>query len=196
MPINEKEDLMLHLAGTVRLPSPTPATGCVWVVAPEEPKSATFESLSFRVVHRVSVRLYISRLVRATDVRAIKCDWSRARISADPKKAPPVESSASKSDVHYKTSEQFRGKALEFVRTINGTKDALWLIDSVAFVNELAPVVLTAEAALTASESAEYYPPIVGDGSLARGPAMGSVITQLLKQSILCDKNDPREPGF
>lgn len=186
MPISPRQDLMFHLAGTVRLPSPPPATGCVWIVAPKDPKGYDRKALVFRVVHRISNRLYVERLVHRSDVRAIKAPWQV--IGADGK--PTIGKDGKPTIEHCNKTPEYFEKALNDF--LNGLKefstDALWLVDAVVYVPELAPVVLVAEAALTAAESAEYYPPIVGDGGLG-GRGLGTVLTKLLKQAAACESN-------
>ena len=98
MPITDRQQLMFQLAGTVRLPSPTPATACVWVDAQGD-KPVDLETLVLRVVHRVSSRLYVERLVRLGDVRAIKAPW-------------PGESQSSEPHYGYKTPAAFPGYSL------------------------------------------------------------------------------------
>jgi hypothetical protein len=118
----------------------------VWTVAPGR-KNLQAEGLVFRIIHRVSSRLYLERLVQMTDVRAILADW------------PGTEDAPTEHG--YRTYEQFSASALDFARK-SPDKDALWLSDAVVFVVENAPVVQISEAALTAAESADYYPPLVG----------------------------------
>jgi hypothetical protein len=184
VPISPRQDLMFHLAGTVRLPSPPPSTGCVWIVAPRDPSNYDPRTLVFRVVHRISSRLYVERLVHRSDIRAINAPWEV--IGKDGK--PIIGKDGKPTTEHcYKTPEQFWDILGAFLKTLQPfNTDALWLINAVVYVPELAPVVLVAEAALTAAESAEYYPPLVGDGNMG-GHSLGTVLTKLYKQAAECD---------
>src|SRR5262249_35492597 len=113
---------MLHLAGTVRLPSPTPAAGSIWTVASGKKGKVRAEEMVLRIVHRVSTRLCIERLVRMSDVRAIHATF------------PAMGDRPAERD--YRTYEQFQEAATEFARA-HAEQDALWLHEAVAYVSEM-----------------------------------------------------------
>ena len=160
MPLTHRQELMLHLAGTVRLPSPPPATGTVTLLTPPEGKIDP-NALVLRVTHQISGRLVLERLVRLADVRVvIACCPRGGGDGPRPFLAEELRSMA---------VEQARGQ---------GDQEPVWLTGASVYVTESAPVVLNVEAALTASESTEYYPPLVGDGSTATARELGSVLNR------------------
>ena len=67
MPLTDRHTELLHLAGTVRLPSPPPATGTVSIA---EFNATTLDpgSIVLRLNHKISDWLDLSRLIRLTDV--------------------------------------------------------------------------------------------------------------------------------
>lgn len=148
MPMSPRQREMISLAGTVRIPSPPPAVGDVSVIVEPGPE------LLLRVTHKVSSRLYLERIVRLEDVRAIRAAWP-----PEEKQAPETGASL----IGFKTGAELRKLVADYAAE---KPDGPPLItNAVVFVDELAPVVLGVEAAMTAAESVEYYPPIVGDGS-------------------------------
>ena len=78
MELSSKQNLMLALAGTVRLPSPPPATASV-SIALSGSSTGGSGGLVLRVTHKISSRLYMERIVRIEDVRAIYAVWPEGR---------------------------------------------------------------------------------------------------------------------
>jgi hypothetical protein len=149
---------LLHLAGTVRLPTPYPATGSLAIVK-YDASCYSDEKTILRLTHKIGDRIDVSRIFRLRDVQAIRATWpSEGEASGkgtEPQKSPPskrelkVGNAVSKSlEAHLKAH----------------ASDPIWLEDASVYLPESAPVVLQVEAAQSAAESADYYPPISQSG--------------------------------
>jgi hypothetical protein len=158
---------MLSLAGTVRLPSPPPATADVSITTDGPPDGGRAD-IVLRITHKVSTRLYMTRLVRLCDVHAIFAVWPpepapSSKQRASKAKAGPAPAPGAPDVATYKTGRELAELCWEHLGTHPHRER--WLERAVVYVSEFAPVVLEVEAALTAAESVAYYPPIVNDGT-------------------------------
>jgi hypothetical protein len=150
---------MLHLAGTVQLPSPPPATGSVTIVAPG-PGQLAAEVLMLALSHEISHRLFLERLIRLTDVRAIQAIWPPGPAQVQ-EQGTPEEAEL---EPTFKTASEIRALALAFAASFATVPPPIWLKKAVVYLPESAPVILRVEAGLTAAESADYYPPLISSG--------------------------------
>lgn len=179
---------MLALAGTVRLPSPPPAKAEVRVELGGD------GDVLLRVIHKVSERLFMERVVRLEDVRAVFAEWSGEpgqtpaqqqgpTLPAGPpgqnpvqqgpppiqQQAPPPPAGPCDPGEEPPAGATYRtGKRLEdlvYAHLGSACPEGVWVKEAVVYVTEAAAVVLRVEAALTAAESVAYYPPLVGEGT-------------------------------
>jgi hypothetical protein len=179
--LEDHESMVAYsLAGTIALPSPYPATGAICIVPGPEAEGAPRE-IYLKVIHRVSYRLKVSRLVALDDVRAIlapSVSWAEVsqpedeeaegrvdRPTAGPETASPVPFSPQQG-WEVKVAGEIRvlvDQWLEGDDDSGGSgpsEEACWLDDAIVYVPEAARVLMTVEAGMTAAESAEYYPPL------------------------------------
>jgi hypothetical protein len=182
------------LAGTIALPSPYPATGSICIVPGPRPEADdSSRDVYLKVIHRVSYRLKISRLVALEDVRAIlapSASWAEVSASDDesegqrdqddrPETASPVPSSPQKGWV-VKVGDEVRGLVDEWLKGDGDAEEAApyeeacWLEGAIVYVPEAARVLMNVEVGMTAAESAEYYPPLTTrqGASVAQHPHM------------------------
>jgi hypothetical protein len=152
VPISPRQDELLHLAGTVRLPSPYPATGTVTVVAFEADRFDPYGTV-LQLTHRVGDRLDVSRVFRLSDVRAIDAPWPSEKGGYQGTAAPASRELKLSADV------------VDFFARRDGDYGSVRLEKAAVYLPEAAPVVLHVDAAQTAAESAEYYPPFVQGGT-------------------------------
>jgi hypothetical protein len=146
VPLTDRHTELLHLAGTVRLPSPPPATGTISIA---EYNASTLDpaSIVLRLNHKVSDWLDLSRLIRLTDVRGIRARWEWTSATTP----QPGHT--------FKKAAEVVAAAVAFLKA--NPNNPVWLEEASVYVGESTPVVLVVEAALSAAESAEYYPPII-----------------------------------
>jgi hypothetical protein len=154
VPLTDRHTELLHLAGTVRLPSPPPATGTV-SIADFNASTLDPASIVLRLTHKVSDSLDLSRLIHLTDVRGIRALWE------PPSLATPHPART------FKKAAEVVAAAVAFLKAT--PNNPIWLTEAVVYVGESTPLVLVVEAALSAAESAEYYPPIVRKAAAACG---------------------------
>jgi hypothetical protein len=140
----------------VRLPSPPPATGTISIA---EFNATTLDpgSIVLRLNHKISDWLDLSRLIRLTDVRGIRARWEL------PSATNPHPGRT------FKKAAEAMAAAVAFLRA--NPNNPTWLEEAAVYVGELTSVVLVVEAAMSAAESAEYYPPTVRGISRAAGEA-------------------------
>jgi hypothetical protein len=154
MSLSPDQFLALQLAGTVALPSPSPATGSV-----EISPSSNASGIYLRIVHRVSQKLTLVRYVSIDHVRAICAHWEVGGAAGLAKGAAAKPSVATcwacKTLVEFGPLLEQRLKAGK-----GGPFPLPWLEDAVVYVPEQAPVLMQVDVGLTAAESAEYYPPL------------------------------------
>jgi hypothetical protein len=131
------------LAGTVPVPSPFPEVGRLVLVpgglAYGETGGPPVQEDLVVIEHLQSNRLLIRRSVLLRDVAAVVF--------------VPVDK-----DDHWFFGPEV-GKELE--ARSNSNRDDL--LTGIAYVREQAPVLMQVEVGMTAAESAEYYPPVVGE---------------------------------
>jgi hypothetical protein len=154
MSLSPDQFLALQLAGTVGLPSPSPATGSVEITT-----SSSDSGIYLRIVHRVSQKLTLIRYVGIDYVRAICTHWEVGEAAGAAKGGaakPPVPTCwACKTPGEFGPLLEQRLKAGK-----GGPFPLAWLEDAVVYVPEQAPVLMQVDVGLTAAESAEYYPPL------------------------------------
>jgi hypothetical protein len=165
VPLTSRQNELLHFAGTVRLPSPHPATGTLSIIA-FDGRTYAPERTILRLTHRVSDRLDVSRLFRLSDVKAIHADWPSDQVEAA-QAAHPIVS-------ELKLADEIVALVRKYVTANPG--GSLRLKKALVYLPESAPVILQVEAAQSAAESAEYYPP------MARGAG---------RESFLCEGAGP-----
>jgi hypothetical protein len=159
MSLDREQEIAFRLAGTVGLPSPYPATGSVEIVALVGDDGKPVE-VYLRVIHRLSLRLKIARLVELSSVRAVYAAWRPAAT------APPVVShpapAPSPTDWSVRTAKAVRTHVLRRLRVGKAKGRVVFplLPAAIVYVPESAPVLMDVEIGMTAAESAEYYPPL------------------------------------
>ena len=136
----------LHLAGTVVLPTPFPEVGTL-CFRPGALKYGTgaSEPVDLLVVeHEQSNRLTVLRTVRLQDVAAVMfCRALPPALGAD-------------------GEWRFGPEVVAALEDRSNRNDAS-LLRGIVYVREQAPVLMQVEVGMTAAESAEYYPPVVGE---------------------------------
>jgi hypothetical protein len=154
MSLSSDQFLALQLAGTVALPSPSPATGSIEITP-----SSNASGIYLRIVHRVSQKLTLIRYVSINHVRAISTHWEVGEAAGAAKgvaaKTPVAACWACKTSVEFGPLLEQRLKAGK-----GGPFPLPWLEGAVVYVPEQAPVLMQVDVGLTAAESAEYYPPL------------------------------------
>src|SRR4051812_23503130 len=153
--LSVRQDELLHLAGTVRLPTPYPATGSLAIV-----QCDPVEKTILRLTHKIGDRIDVARIFRLSDVHAIRATWP-ALASASYQATEPLKSSQSRREL--KVVEATYEFLVDHINNHPG--DPVWLEDASVFLPESAPLVLLVEAAQSAAESAEYYPPLTQSGT-------------------------------
>jgi len=154
MSLSPEQFLAMQLAGTVALPSPSPATGSVEIAT-----RTNAPGIYLRIVHRVSQKLTIIRYVSVDHVRAICTHWEVGEAAGAVKggagKPPLAICWACKTPVEFGPLLEQRLKAGK-----SGSFPLPWLEDAIVYVPEQTPVLMQVDVGLTAAESAEYYPPL------------------------------------
>lgn len=169
----------LHLAGTISIPSPFPQVGCISLVTLQSPgnsrKSAVQQrrtaQVFLRVEHIQSPRLMIARSVALSEVQAI--------FLPENPYSP-----------HLDRGDWFVGGTgqSDITKLLGGpAKNASTL--GIVYVKEAAPVLMQVEVAMTAAESAEYYPPVVRD----RSDAHYDLGVPLRHPGTTCDCSEVRQ---
>lgn len=165
MALDTEQRVAMHLAGTVPIPSPSPAVGAVTIIAPLGGDGRPNGDLFLRVDHRVNGKLTVRRHVRLDDVRLVQAPRGlfdgtplmRGTLAPDPRHGEWEHRFAA--DV----AAQARDKVAK-AAAANGHHDGelavAWLSHAIVHVPEAAPVLLNVEAGMTAAEAAEYYPPM------------------------------------
>ena len=173
MPNDRDQEIALQLAGTVRLPSPAPATGSVSIVV-KAPDDGLEPDIYLKVVNNQGLKVQISRTIHLRDVAAIQ----------SPAFAPNGNGNGhdvgfgyvngngiSRPSAAVKTGREVKAlvrAALARKPPANGngnghgdgTSILHFLDDAVVFVPESAPVLLSSHAGMTAAESAGYLAPM------------------------------------
>jgi hypothetical protein len=177
MPFDPEHKRLLHIAGTVALPSPQPAAGSVEIF-PSERQADKADDAYLRVTYRISLNVTIKWTVSLKYVSALS-----APHSVFPPDSPGT-SSPTISDWDIKTADEVERLVLKRIaaqKSGESQSPLFWLQDAILYVPEGAPVLRQAEAGLTAAESAEFIPP-----PSSVGPAFG------------CGRSicDPRDPSY
>jgi hypothetical protein len=137
-----------HLAGTVALPSPYPEVGYLFLVSGglhyQSAKSKLPSLDLVAIEHCQSNRVTITRYVALHDVMAVLLSG-----------CPNPDSDR----------DWYFGPEIAPQLEARSTVDASHLCVGIAYVREQAPILMKVEVGLTAAESAEYYPPVVGERS-------------------------------
>jgi hypothetical protein len=136
----------MKLAGTVALPSPFPAFGSVSiVVAPEDGDHETY----LKIVHTVTGKRIITRIVRLADVRAI-------RVPATPEAtgSPETWDLIGPKEVQRRIAKHEKDLR-SAVSKSKSASESEWLAAAIVYVPEAAPVLHRNDVGVTAAESAE-----------------------------------------
>ena len=178
-PLDPDRKVLLHLAGTVALPSPPPSGATVEILPSPDPVNVpeeTYLRLTRRISHNVLIRWTVP--------------LNRVSALAAPRHSFPPDPSAEPSP--FGDGWAIRTSA-DLVRLANqkiaasrsGAGEPLaWMDQAVVFVPEATPVLRQAESGLTAAESVEYF----GPSSVERDPSPSYLIDGV------CGPND-RRPG-
>jgi hypothetical protein len=147
-PLSRRQLRALHLAGTVPVPSPYPEVGRISL----RPGALGYECAGegtagdlVAVEHRQTSRVTVTRLVRLEDVAALVL-LRRARRCR-------------------RAAVWYYGPEIRVVLEEQCNANAPGLVTGIVYVRESAQVVMQVEVGMTAAESAEYYPPVVGERS-------------------------------
>jgi hypothetical protein len=158
--MRDDQALAMHLAGTVRLPSPAPATGALTVQLPEKAESDP-NHIYLKITHRVHERLKIIRYVRLADVRSVQGIWPEKPKPSGGARSTAAVSPAEPPKVSHKHSKEIRAHVHDLITAAKGVGEPLVCPSAAAiFVPETAPVLMEVEVGMTAAESADYYPPL------------------------------------
>jgi hypothetical protein len=106
------------------------------------------------LAHQISSRLFLERIIRLADVRAIHAVWP----------PDPAQAGDFPGEPEFKTGPEVRALAIAFAEKSAGEPAPTWLVRATVYVPESAPVILRVEAGLAAAESADYYPPLISSG--------------------------------
>jgi hypothetical protein len=134
-----------HLAGTVALPSPVPATASVSVVAVRDGEEI---EIFVKVVHIVNDKRIITRFVRPDDIRAIRTrpkDFDQN----EPETWPVLGIKKFKGELEKHT------KAVIAKAKTGVFEEVSWYASAIVYVPESAAVLHRSEVGVTAAVSAE-----------------------------------------
>jgi hypothetical protein len=144
-PLSPRQLVAFHVPGTVPFPSPFPEMGTISLL----PRALVYRESSddpgqdlVLIEHVQSNRVTILRRVRLDDVAVVM-----------------FSSSDATQGVWFVGPQVARA-----LRERSNGNDAS-LMRGIAYVHERAPVLMQVEVGMTAAESAEYYPPVVGERS-------------------------------
>jgi hypothetical protein len=167
----------LHLAGTVGIPAPFPATGVLIAHLSEPVPKPAPSQIQLEIIHRLSYRVRMTRWVPLTAVRAIlgpdEEPWAKpARGMAIPPLAVfPQEGWTMRVAEEYRSPPQgdpvpegFEALIVNLLTVPEGQRPKASVTVSrqaIVFVAESEPIRMVIEAAMTAAESAQYHPPLV-----------------------------------
>jgi hypothetical protein len=145
-PFDRHQLRSFQLAGTVALPSPFPEVGRLRLLPGGVHYNAGPESALdlVAVEHTQSNRVTITRHVALHDVAAV--------FFVNPEK--PAQ---------FSDSGWYFGPEIGPQLEIRSTANAPALCLGIVYVREQAAVLMRVEVGMTAAESAEYYPPVVGE---------------------------------
>jgi hypothetical protein len=166
-----------HLAGTVALPSPFPETArlslrpCGLAYGPK----VGADDLVV-IEHEQSNRVTVARSVRLADVAAVL--FSRP--------LPPVRAGEGEWNFGPEVAVALEERA--------ALSDPA-LLEGIAYVRESAPVLMQVEVGMAAAESAEFYPPAVGERTDEHYDLTAGTLCKSLE---LCKRQDLRSarPSF
>jgi len=175
MSFTREQQIALNLAGAVAVPTPCPATALVLAVtdgkvaarvsrllAGDRPSPSNLRALlrrvCLRVVHKISPRLSITRLIPIHEVRAVFVPDNPDAASLDRGQWYLPEEVA-----HHAASalaERYGRVGREA-----DVEVAVFACPGIVYLAEAAPLILQVEVSMTAAESVEYYPPLPHDRS-------------------------------
>jgi hypothetical protein len=146
-PFDRHQLRSFHLAGTVALPSPFPEVGRLSLV----PGGVSYHSAKgdcdldlVAVEHCQSNRVTITRYVALGDVTAVL-------FAVSP--------------THFSDKDWYFGPEIVAQLETRSSTNAPTVCMGIVYVREQAPILMRVEVGMTAAESAEYYPPVVGERS-------------------------------
>lgn len=176
MSLTREQQIALNLAGAVAVPTPRPATARVLAVTDgkvtariarllggdQPPRSALrglLRRVCLRVVHRISPRLTITRLIPVHEVRAVFVpdDPDDAHLDRGRWYLPGEVAHQATSALAERYGQVGREAHVEV---------AVFACPGIVYLAEAAPLLMQVEVSMTAAESAEYYPPLPHDRSL------------------------------
>lgn len=170
MILTQKQSIALNLAGTVALPSPPPATANIRIQCtgefayqlweaynqdselPDELLDALPELVLLKIVHAVSPKLTITRLLPLSDLRA-------AFIPADCKEVDFNQGAWFHSHQLHLAAVKALVVPGENSRDLDEVEVSLFADPAIVYLPETVPLLMQVEVGLTAAESADYYPP-------------------------------------
>lgn len=165
MPTDREQEIAFRLAGTVRLPSPAPASGPVSLVVKPRPDGHG-PDLYLKVVHNRNLRAQVCRTISLKDVVAIQSPAfapTNGNGNGHANGHGPVRPSATVRVGHevlaLVEAEVARQKAALKGRFASQAGEFPLFDDAVLYVPESAPVLLSSHAGMTAAESAGYLAP-------------------------------------
>lgn len=164
-----EQELAYALSGTVPLPSPYPARGKLSAVL--ELQGTEITRLLFKIVHRVHLRLKITRLVDQSDLRAVRVPRDLVQQAGDGDDSYGGVEDGDDVVFPYRT---IAPRVIEMVRARYYTQqrdqaasrqptepiEVELFDDAILYVDESASVLMDVGVGMTAAESANYYPPM------------------------------------
>jgi hypothetical protein len=168
LPFDMHQRVTQHLAGTIGLPAPFPATGVLWIVA-DDPDVSDPALVQIEIVHRINYRVRLTRWVALGQARAILAPEAQWEGGAAPAESPPPY--APGPGWSMKLPDEFLAAAKAKLGAPEkkgagsgaGPKGPVripWLRDAIVYVPETTPVLMQVDVGMTAAESAVYYPPL------------------------------------
>ncbi|HEV3167860.1 MAG TPA: hypothetical protein VGZ22_27915 [Isosphaeraceae bacterium] len=166
MSLDREQMLALEHAGTVGFPSPYPAAGQIKLVV-HGSKSEEDPDILLNVVHQISPRLRVSRLVRLEHARAIQFHGSpsgpaqsSAKAKAKPEEAPAHVHAGWTHWMADRLHDHVKARAKAHTASGAEPESDVLFHHAILHVPETAPVLMHVDVGMTAAESAEYYPPL------------------------------------
>jgi hypothetical protein len=148
-PFDRAQMRSFHLAGTVAIPTPFPEVGTLRLrpsALAYQGGDEMFADDLVDIEHVQSHRLVIVRTVRLSDVAAVLLGEC----------VNPIDLSAAR---------WYFGPEVGEVLEARANDNTPGLMMGIAYVRESAPVLMRVEVGMTAAESVEYYPPVLGERS-------------------------------
>lgn len=149
LPLTHEQEISLLHGGTVRFPSPAPATGALAIIVggadPTKPSHPS--DLYLKITHQISPKLTIARVIRLRDVQVVF-----AKVPGQNPTDPPKEV--------YLTIQEIARNAFDYAMANppQAGQPIPWQDSAAVLVSESAPVLMIVETGTTAAESADYRP--------------------------------------